>query len=63
MLFLFAGTQPEAFYAHQNRAPEYSALYPKLGIPAAELSDHLLEDIGLTRAEVAVEINKYFWQR
>ena len=29
----------------------------------AELNDHMLKDIGLTRAEVAVEINKYFWQR
>ena len=27
------------------------------------LSDHLLEDIGLTRAEVSVEVDKYFWQR
>jgi uncharacterized protein YjiS (DUF1127 family) len=27
------------------------------------LSDHLLEDIGVTRAEVSVEIDKYFWQR
>jgi len=27
------------------------------------LSDHLLVDIGVTRAEVSVEINKYFWQR
>ncbi len=27
------------------------------------MSDHLLEDIGLSRAEVAVEVNKYFWQR
>lgn len=28
----------------------------------AELSDHLLTDIGLTRVEVEVELNKYFWQ-
>ncbi len=27
------------------------------------MSDHLLYDIGLSRAEVAVEVNKYFWQR
>ena len=27
------------------------------------LSDHLLKDIGITRVEVSVEINKYFWQR
>jgi len=26
------------------------------------LSDHLLEDIGLTRAEASVEVHKYFWQ-
>ncbi len=29
----------------------------------AEMSDHLLTDIGLTRVEVAIEVNKYFWQR
>ena len=27
------------------------------------MSDHLLADIGLTRAEVLVEVDKYFWQR
>ena len=27
------------------------------------LSDHLLKDIGITRAEVSLEVNKYFWQR
>ncbi len=27
------------------------------------LNDHLLKDIGVTRAEVSVEIGKYFWQR
>lgn len=27
------------------------------------MSDHLLNDIGLNRAAVAVEVNKYFWQR
>ncbi|MCZ6882069.1 MAG: DUF1127 domain-containing protein [Gammaproteobacteria bacterium] len=27
------------------------------------MSDHLLNDIGLSRAAVAVEVNKYFWQR
>jgi uncharacterized protein YjiS (DUF1127 family) len=27
------------------------------------LSDHLLKDIGLTRAEASVEVDKYFWQR
>ena len=29
----------------------------------AELSDHMLTDIGLTRIEVELERNKYFWQR
>ena len=29
----------------------------------AELNDRMLKDIGLTRAEVLVEIDKYFWQR
>ncbi len=29
----------------------------------AELSDRMLTDIGLTRVEVAIEANKYFWQR
>ena len=28
----------------------------------SELSDRMLEDIGLTRAQVAVEAGKYFWQ-
>ena len=27
------------------------------------MSDHLLNDIGLSRAAVSVEVNKYFWQR
>ena len=29
----------------------------------AGLSDRLLTDIGLTRVEVEVELNKFFWQR
>ncbi len=29
----------------------------------AQMNDRLLEDIGLTRSEVAPEINKYFWQK
>jgi uncharacterized protein YjiS (DUF1127 family) len=29
----------------------------------AELNDRMLDDIGLTRTEVAVEISKFFWQR
>ncbi len=29
----------------------------------SELNDHMLEDIGLTRAQVAVEVGKYFWQQ
>ena len=28
----------------------------------SELNDHMLEDIGLTRAQVTVEVGKYFWQ-
>jgi uncharacterized protein YjiS (DUF1127 family) len=28
----------------------------------SELNDRMLEDIGLTRAQVAVEVGKYFWQ-
>ena len=28
----------------------------------AELDDHLLRDIGLTRYDAAVESNKHFWQ-
>ncbi len=28
----------------------------------AELDDHLLRDIGLTRFDVAVESRKHFWQ-
>ena len=27
------------------------------------MNDHLLADIGLTRTEVLVEADKYFWQR
>jgi len=27
------------------------------------MSDRLLADIGLTRAQVSAEVNKYFWQR
>ena len=29
----------------------------------AELSDRMLTDIGLSRVEVEIEANKYFWQR
>jgi len=29
----------------------------------SELNDRMLEDIGLTRAQVAVEVGKYFWQQ
>lgn len=29
----------------------------------SELSDRMLEDIGLTRAQVAAEVGKYFWQQ
>jgi len=29
----------------------------------AELNDRMLDDIGLTRTEVAVETSKFFWQR
>ncbi len=27
------------------------------------MNDRLLADIGLTRAQVSVEVDKYFWQR
>ena len=27
------------------------------------MNDRLLTDIGLTRAQVSVEVDKYFWQR
>ena len=29
----------------------------------SELDDRLLKDIGLTRADAAREVRKYFWQR
>ncbi len=29
----------------------------------AQMSDRLLTDIGLNRVDIAVEINKYFWQK
>ena len=29
----------------------------------ALMSDRMLTDIGLSRAEVSVEVGKYFWQR
>lgn len=29
----------------------------------ALMSDRLLSDIGISRAEVSVEVDKYFWQR
>lgn len=28
-----------------------------------QMSNHLMQDIGLTRADVALEVNKYFWQK
>ena len=28
----------------------------------AQMSEHLLEDIGVTRYEVSIEAGKYFWQ-
>ena len=28
----------------------------------AQMNDHILEDIGLTRADVKIETAKYFWQ-
>jgi len=28
----------------------------------AQMSDHILSDIGLTRADVEIETGKYFWQ-
>ena len=29
----------------------------------AQMSDRLLTDIGLNRVDIAIEINKYFWQK
>jgi len=29
----------------------------------ATMSDHLLTDIGLSRTQVIIETNKFFWQR
>ena len=29
----------------------------------AQMSDRLLTDIGLNRVDVAIEVNKYFWQK
>lgn len=29
----------------------------------AQMNDRLLADIGLSRSEVHVEVNKYFWQK
>ena len=29
----------------------------------ASMSDRMLTDIGLSRVEVSVEVDKYFWQR
>lgn len=28
-----------------------------------ELDDHMLKDIGMTRADIVVERSKYFWER
>jgi len=28
----------------------------------AQINDHILDDIGLTRADVKIETAKYFWQ-
>lgn len=29
----------------------------------AQMSDRLLADIGLSRSDIYVEVNKYFWQK
>lgn len=29
----------------------------------AQMNDRLLADIGLSRSDIHVEVNKYFWQR
>ena len=29
----------------------------------AQMSNHLMQDIGLTRADVELELNKFFWQK
>ena len=29
----------------------------------AQMSDRMLTDIGLNRVDIAIEINKYFWQK
>ena len=29
----------------------------------AQMSDRMLADIGLSRVDVAIETNKYFWQK
>jgi len=28
-----------------------------------QMSNHLMQDIGLTHADVELELNKYFWQK
>jgi len=29
----------------------------------AQMSNHMLADIGLNRHDIAIEVNKYFWQK
>ena len=29
----------------------------------AQMSDHMLTDIGLNRVDIAIEVNKFFWQK
>ena len=29
----------------------------------AQMSDRMLTDIGLNRVDIAIEVNKYFWQK
>jgi len=55
---LFLLTLPEAvlkkFYLWQTRSRDRRAM--------RELSDHFLDDIGLTRSEVNKEVAKPFWK-
>lgn len=50
-----AGRLAGALSDYRNRSRERRAL--------AALGEHLLDDIGLTRAQVAREAAKHFWQR
>jgi len=38
-------------------------LLTDIGRQLSLMNDRLLTDIGLTRAQVSVEVDKYFWQR